>query len=96
MANGVVYVGSTDNNTYALNASTGALLWKYTTGIVESSPAVVNGVVYIGGYDGNVYAFGLKGSDAPALPQRPDPQTLSPDLSLPLSRPSVKLPASDE
>ena len=34
VANGVVYVGSLDNNVYALNASTGALLWKYTTGTV--------------------------------------------------------------
>ena len=32
VANGVVYVGSDDDNLYALNASTGALLWKYTTG----------------------------------------------------------------
>jgi len=45
MANGVVYVGSYDGNVYALNARTGALLWKYTTGgAVESSPAVANGV----------------------------------------------------
>jgi outer membrane protein assembly factor BamB len=45
MANGVVYVGSYDGNVYALNARTGALLWKYTTGgTVESSPAVANGV----------------------------------------------------
>ena len=65
-------------------------------GFTDSSPAVANGVVYIGSSDGNVRAFGLKGSDAPALPQRPDPQTLSPDLSLPLSRPSAKLPATDE
>ena len=73
MANGVVYLGSDDSNVYALNASTGALLWKYTTGDhVDSSPAVANGVVYIGSTDGNVYAFGLTGSDAPALPQRPD------------------------
>ena len=32
VANGVVYVGSYDGNVYALNASTGALLWSYTTG----------------------------------------------------------------
>ena len=38
-----------DGNVYALNASTGALLWSYTTGgTVDSSPAVANGVVYIG------------------------------------------------
>ena len=58
VANGVVYVGSDDNNVYALNASTGALLWKYTTGNqVDSSPAVANGVVYVGSEDGNVYAL---------------------------------------
>ena len=34
---------------YALNASTGAKLWSYTTGsLVSSSPAVANGVVYVG------------------------------------------------
>jgi outer membrane protein assembly factor BamB len=97
VANGVVYVGSWDNNIYALNASTGALLWKYATGSeVWDSPAVANGRVYVGSLDGSVYAFGLTASDAPALPERPDPQTLSPDLSLPLSRPSAKLPATDE
>ena len=49
MANGVVYVGSDDHNVYALNASTGAKLWSFTTGdYVDSSPAVANGVVYVG------------------------------------------------
>ena len=58
VANGVVYVGSDDNNVYALNASTGALLWSYTTGsTVVSSPAVANGVVYVGSSDDNVYAL---------------------------------------
>jgi PGF-CTERM protein len=56
---GVVYVGSADNNTYALNATTGALVWNYTTGsFVVSSPAVSNGVVYVGSFDHNVYAIG--------------------------------------
>ena len=58
MANGVVYVGSDDHNVYALNASTGAKLWSYTTGaLVSSSPAVANGVVYVGSWDRNVYAL---------------------------------------
>ena len=58
VANGVVYFGSGDGNIYALNASTGAKLWSYTTGNpVDSSPAVANGVVYIGSDDGNVYAL---------------------------------------
>ena len=47
-----------DGNVHALNASTGAMLWSYTTGsTIESSPAVANGVVYIGSDDGNVYAL---------------------------------------
>ena len=55
---GAVYVGSYDDNVYALNATTGAKLWSYTTGSeVESSPAVANGVVYVGSFDSNVYAL---------------------------------------
>ena len=42
---------------YALNASTGALLWSYASGRLWSSPAVANGVVYVGSGDFNVYAL---------------------------------------
>jgi outer membrane protein assembly factor BamB len=58
MIHSTVYVGSTDDNVYALNATTGATVWSFATGgEVESSPAVVNGVVYVGSDDGNVYAL---------------------------------------
>ena len=58
VVDGVVYIGSNDNNVYALNATTGTLIWSYTTGgIVRSSPAVVGGMVYVGSEDNNVYAF---------------------------------------
>jgi outer membrane protein assembly factor BamB len=58
VANGIVYVGSGDDNVYALNAATGALVWKYKTGNpVVSSPAVANGIVYVGSEDNNVYAL---------------------------------------
>jgi outer membrane protein assembly factor BamB len=58
VANGVVYVGSYDDNVYALNAKTGALLWSFATGdYVPSSPAVANGVVYVGSQDTFVYAL---------------------------------------
>jgi hypothetical protein len=57
VANGVVYFGDDINNVYALNASTGAKLWSYTTGyFVYSSPAVANGVVY-GRGGSNLYAW---------------------------------------
>jgi eukaryotic-like serine/threonine-protein kinase len=66
VANGVVYFGSDDYNLYALNATTGAKLWNYTTGgevhyttgdEVRSSPTVANGVVYFGSDDYNLYAL---------------------------------------
>jgi outer membrane protein assembly factor BamB len=59
VADGIVYVGSSNNITYALNASTSALVWKYTTGnsIILSSAAVADGIVYIGSEDGDVYAL---------------------------------------
>jgi outer membrane protein assembly factor BamB len=58
VASGAVYVGSGDNNVYALDASTGSLLWSYATGgPVSSSPALVNGVVYVGAESSDVYAL---------------------------------------
>ena len=47
-SNGVVFIGSGDHHVYAINASTGILLWNYDTGLwIDSSPKVLNGVVYI-------------------------------------------------
>ena len=59
VANGAVYIGSEDDNVYALSAATGAKLWNFITGasIRFSSPAVANGTVYIGSEDDNVYAL---------------------------------------
>ena len=58
VADGKVYIGSWDNKTYALNASTGTLVWSYTTGgSVLSSPAVADGKVFVGSYDKNIYAL---------------------------------------
>jgi hypothetical protein len=86
VANGVVYVGSDDNNVYALNASTDALLWKYATGSAQiADPAVANGVTYFGSWDTNVFTldvFSLIGDDNKTSPQPPDPHTLVP-LRLP-------------
>lgn len=59
VSHGLLYVGSGDWNLYALNARTGALVWKYRTlsEIYASSPAVYNGVVYFGSEDRYVYAL---------------------------------------
>ena len=54
----VVYVGSDDNNLYALDASTGELLWSFETGdVIRSSPTVAGGGVYFGSNDNHVYAL---------------------------------------
>ncbi len=58
VADGKVYVGSTDAKVYAINSSTGALVWDYQTGSgVRSSPAIAEGKLYIGSDDSKVYAF---------------------------------------
>jgi len=85
VANGVVYVASEDGKLYALNASTGALLWNYVTNRrVQGSPAVANGAVYIGSFDHNVYAFGQtrdqaeQGADRnPPVPRMLRPRSMS-------------------
>jgi outer membrane protein assembly factor BamB len=60
VANGVVYIGSPDNEgiVFALDASTGQKLWSYGAGDgVAPSVAVANGMVYVGSFDSNVYAL---------------------------------------
>jgi len=58
VADGVVYVGSSDNSLYAVDAAGGELKWRFETeGNVYSSPAVVDGVVYVGSYDKRLYAI---------------------------------------
>ena len=58
LANGTLFVGSGDQNVYALDMMTGALKWTFPTGdVVHASPAVSGGVVYIGSWDRNLYAL---------------------------------------
>src|SRR5581483_2275890 len=57
VAAGVVYVGSTDGNLYAVDAESGGLKWKFSVkSRIPSTPAVVGGAVYFAAYDGNFYA----------------------------------------
>src|SRR5579863_773985 len=49
VADGTVYVGSSDDNLYAVSAATGKKRWSFKTpSPVEASPAVANGLVYTG------------------------------------------------
>ncbi|MDO8689363.1 MAG: PQQ-binding-like beta-propeller repeat protein [Dehalococcoidia bacterium] len=57
VANGVVYVGSSDGNLYALDSQTGVQRWKAAASSGVSTPAVANNLVYAGSSDGRVYAL---------------------------------------
>ena len=57
IADGTLYIGSSDHFLYALDASNGTLRWKFKTGgRITSSPAVSAGLVYFGSFDSNFYA----------------------------------------
>ncbi len=58
IAQGHVFVGSTDENVYALNVADGKRVWAFKTGgPVESSPLVKEQRVFIGSSDGVLYAL---------------------------------------
>lgn len=55
---GAVYFGSMDGSLYAINLSTGKLIWRYLTSgpVQESSPCVHDGLVYVGDLNGVLHA----------------------------------------
>jgi outer membrane protein assembly factor BamB len=54
---GLLYIGSSDSNLYALDARTGDERWRYPTGgAVTSSPIVTDGTVYVGSNDSHLHA----------------------------------------
>jgi outer membrane protein assembly factor BamB len=72
VGDGVVYVSQMDDApcpvhdetqpgyVVALDAATGRRVWKFKTGINESSPLLDKGVLYFGTWDGKVYALAAK------------------------------------
>ena len=70
VANGVMYAGSNSGQMYALNATTGRILWNFASGgTVIDGPFIVDGTLYWGsGYreisgtgNNKVFAFTLGG-----------------------------------
>ena len=47
----------------AMDAETGEELWRFRSGVVESSPLVVGGTLYFGSWDHKVYALDAKTGD---------------------------------
>ncbi len=58
---GTVYIGSYDNNLYALRASNGEFIWKYPTdGGVVSKPAYYENSIYIGSEDHRLHVISVR------------------------------------
>jgi outer membrane protein assembly factor BamB len=49
VADGVVYISSSDLNLYAIDTVTGKEKWRFNSRTLRATPAVANGVVYIAG-----------------------------------------------
>ncbi|KAA3643213.1 MAG: protein kinase [Chloroflexi bacterium] len=58
---GKVYIGSYDNNLYALNAATGEFDWKYATeGGIPGRPAFYDNNIFVGSEDNRLYAISTR------------------------------------
>jgi outer membrane protein assembly factor BamB len=58
VADGVLYIGSLDENVYALDAITGEVVWNYATGsYIYSSPAIAYETLFICSRDDFIYAL---------------------------------------
>ena len=69
VSGGYVYVGSSDDNLYCLDALTGEKVWAIETERdIDSSPAVSGGYVYVGSDDDNVYCFKTAEGDTGSWP----------------------------
>jgi outer membrane protein assembly factor BamB len=53
-----LYGSGLDNSVYALDATSGEILWSFATAdTIQASPALVDGVLYVASFDRNVYAL---------------------------------------
>jgi outer membrane protein assembly factor BamB len=58
---GTLYIGSYDNNLYALNAADGKFQWKYPTdGGVVSRPTIVDGNIFFGSEDKRLHVVSAR------------------------------------
>jgi outer membrane protein assembly factor BamB len=62
---GTVYIGSTNNNLYALRSNDGSIKWSFSTGgTVASSPSIADdGTIYVGSNDNKLYAVNPDGTE---------------------------------
>jgi serine/threonine protein kinase len=61
VSQGLVYIGSYDNNLYALNAADGKFQWKYPTdGGVVTRPVILDGNIYFGSEDKRLHVVSAR------------------------------------
>jgi len=61
VVDGTVFIGSNDNNLYAVDADTGDQQWAFEADYrVTTSPTVIDDTVYVGSHDNNVYAIDVE------------------------------------
>ena len=57
----LVFIGSSDDNIYAIDLESGQQVWTYkTTDAIEAAPCVIEGSVFVGSLDGFLYALDAK------------------------------------
>jgi outer membrane protein assembly factor BamB/tRNA A-37 threonylcarbamoyl transferase component Bud32 len=62
-ANGLLYIGSVDNQLYALDIKSGWAVWRFRSNhAIISSPAIAQGIVVFGSADGRIYALDANSS----------------------------------
>lgn len=77
-----VYIGSYDNNIYALNAVTGEFVWKYAAeGGIVGKPLVYEGNVYVGSEDKRLHVFNARSGKVNWLYYSDGPIRSSPRLA---------------
>jgi outer membrane protein assembly factor BamB len=102
VADGTVYVGSADDNLYAVDAATGDQRWAFETGdVVYSSPTVADGTVYVGSYDDNLYAVWIETEQQPTTSSTMTPTSSTTPTPTPTSSPdstatTTPLPGADD
>jgi outer membrane protein assembly factor BamB len=56
----MLYVGSTDQILYCLDAESGRELWRFKTGgAITATPSIIGDLLLIGSMDHNLYAIPL-------------------------------------
>jgi len=59
---GILFVGSDNNDLYAIDSVKGELKWRYPTQGKVYTPAVKNGIVFAASFDNNIYALDYDGN----------------------------------